>query len=59
MSMLEMYGKLPTTDELIAALASPVVPKSATSETEAELSSEQMIKEIFTIVKGHNYNGIS
>jgi len=57
MSILEQYGRLPTVDEMVAALASPIVPASATSvETEMELSTDDMIKEMFSMMQNMTYN---
>ena len=43
MSMLE---RLPTVDEMIAALSSPVVPSTNTQEA-VELSTDEMVRAIF------------
>lgn len=57
MSILEQYGKLPSVDDMMAALASPVVPKGATEvEHEMQLSTDDMIKEMFTMIKNQTYN---
>ena len=45
-------GNLPSMEEMIAALSSPVVPKGAERiQKESELSTDDMIKEIFSMLK--------
>ena len=57
MSILEQYGRLPTVDEMVAALASPIVPLSSTQvETEMQLSTDDMIKEMFSMMQNMTYN---
>lgn len=57
MSILEQYGRLPTVDEMVAALASPIVPLSSTKvETEMQLSTDDMIKEMFSMMQNMTYN---
>jgi len=58
MSMFDELGRLPNFDEMVAALSSPVVPPAAVAaeanpyaEEEMELSSEDMIREIFTMMR--------
>ncbi len=54
MSMLAMYGKLPSVEDMMAALASPIVPKSSMEVSdEMTLSTDEMIREIFSMMKGH------
>jgi hypothetical protein len=61
MSILERYGKLPTVEEMMEALANPIVPPSAASAgTEIavdEISTDDMIKEIFSMMKSSQYGG--
>ncbi len=56
MSILEQYGKLPSVEDMMAALASPVVPKSASRSEDMEMSTEEMIKEMFRMMSGHHTN---
>lgn len=55
MSMLE---NMPSVDEMIAALSSPVVPKKEEIKEGAasmQLSTEDMIKEIFNMLNEQKY----
>ena len=57
MSILEQYGRLPSVDDMMAALASPVVPKDTSAiEAEMELSTDDMIKEMFNMMQNLTYN---
>lgn len=51
MSILEQYGKLPSVEDMMDALASPIVPQSASTEVEMELSTDEMIKAMFLMMK--------
>ena len=59
MSMLERFGRLPTVNEMIAALDSPIVPPSALDAADiladdAMLSTDDMIREIFNMMKNRD-----
>lgn len=55
--MLERYGKLPSVDDMMAALASPIIPKSSTEvESEMQLSTDEMIREMFSMMRNQAYN---
>lgn len=55
--MSQMFRQLPSVQEMIDALSSPIIPASAkeavtTSESsEKELSVEEMIREMFSMMK--------
>lgn len=58
---MSMLNGLPSLDEIIAALESPVVPQEQSAEHAAgmELSAEDMLKEIHTAVMNLQSNGVT
>lgn len=57
---MSMLDRLPTVSEMIAALESPVSPKTQSREADMNLSTDDMIREMFSILKGNSQSvGVS
>jgi hypothetical protein len=56
--MSSMLERLPTVEEMMIALSSPVVPEVSKREDVMELSTDDMIKEMFTMMNTLQNNGI-
>lgn len=55
MAMLE---NLPTVEEMVAALSSPIVPETATTSQQTEMSVEDMIREMFVMMRSSQSNPV-
>lgn len=56
MSILEDSGHLPSVQEMMEALSSPIIPQAAKIEDEMQMSTEDMIKEMFVMLRNQTYN---